>query len=452
MTTLNKLNDYGIDFQIKLITLLLTDKKFLINTIDGVQKEFFENEGHQWIVGTIKEYYNKYHIGPTKDYIESKFNKLGETVSAESIKITLQKCYKKTSEIMSDREWVESEFKEFVLNQTLRQVILDSVDLLQIGDYAKIQSKLNSAFRLQYDKHIGIDFKRDIESVFRDEERNAIPFKSPALNALTQGGYGAGDLVLLFGSPGGGKTSLMIAQLAYALSLGKNVIHYTLELSEGYTAKKYYSAITGIEVDQLKVSRKEVQEMLDKLPGRLIIKEYPPKRASFATIENHLQQLLIHEEFKPDAIAIDYLDYVKASTNRAEKKDEIDDVYIQAKSLAKELGIPILSPSQANRTAAKTAIIEGDAAAGSYDKLMIADIVISLARTRNDKNAGIGRLHFMKNRYGKDGDTFLCEIDLARNLIVIGEEPMTEEQIEMSDRVPKKQARKVLETVEKLFS
>jgi hypothetical protein len=44
------------------------------------------------------------------------------------------------------------------------------------------------------------------------------------------------------------------------------------------------------------------------------------------------------------------------------------------KGLAKELKIPILTPSQVNRMGAKDDVIEGDKAAGSYDKMMVADI------------------------------------------------------------------------------
>ena len=56
-------------------------------------------------------------------------------------------------------------------------------------------------------------------------------------------------------------------------------------------------------------------------------------------------------------------------------------------------------------------ILEGDKAAGSYDKLMIADVAISLSRKRQDKVSGLGRFHIMKNRYGMDGLTFNTKID-----------------------------------------
>ena len=118
-------------------------------------------------------------------------------------------------------------------------------------------------------------------------------------------------------------------------------------------------------------------------------------------------------DHKPDLIIIDYVDYLKAPSRgkNYERKDEIDDVFIATKGLAKELKIPILTPSQVNRMGAKDSVIEGDKAAGSYDKMMVADICLSLSRQKEDKVLGTGRVHVMKNRYGMDGMTFNVVMD-----------------------------------------
>ena len=117
---------------------------------------------------------------------------------------------------------------------------------------------------------------------------------------------------------------------------------------------------------------------------------------------------------------------------RKDRKDEIDDVYVAAKAFGKEKGIPIVSPSQANRTAAKNDIIEGDNAAGSYDKIMIGDIILSLARKRKDKIEGTGKWHVMKNRYGPDGMTFRSTINTSNGYIDIDSNPVDDDDIDTS--------------------
>ena len=237
---------------------------------------------------------------------------------------------------------------------------------------------------------------------------------------MTQGGYGKGDLILVFGNPKGGKSWAIAAMAVHAATLGKNVVIYALELGEEYVGKRLDSILTGISVSEIDDPkyRIAIDEAMSNLPGNIIIKKYPPKRASLSTIENHQRQLK-NEEFNTDVIFIDYLDLLRNRGSRKERKDDIDDVYTDAKGLAVELDIPIVSPSQANRSGADKEILESIHIAGSYDKIMIGDIVVSLARGRKDRLAGTGRWHFMGNRYGPDGITFNSTINTSNGHIEI---------------------------------
>jgi replicative DNA helicase len=424
MTTLAKLVQYGPQFQIKVIGALLTQKNFLINVSDSLEKEYFENQSNQWIIGKIQEYFQKYHTVPTIEVLATEVKKMDNEVLKIAITEGLREAYKESQS--KDLEWVEAEFTNFCKNQQMKKAIMTSVDLLNMGDYDSIRTLINNALKAGEDKNIGHEYDKDIESRYREDDRNPIPFPWKTFNNLTQGGYGKGDLVLIFGNPKGGKSWAVAAMGAFAAALGYNVLHYSLELSEGYMGKRYDAIFTGIPVDQLEKHRDKVSEIVTKVKGKVIIKAYPPKRASFDTIEAHIQQLETQHDFKPDLIIIDYLDYVRSKSKKG-TKDEIDDVYIQAKALAAEKGVPLVSPSQANRTGAGEAILEGKHAAGSYDKIMIADILISLARGRKDRINGTGNWHIMGNRYGPDGLTFGSRIDTSTGKIEINENPLDDD-------------------------
>jgi len=361
------------------------------------------------------------------EVLSTEVKKIDNDVLKIAITEGLREAYKESQ--ANDLDWVENEFTNFCKNQQVKKAIMTSVDLLGMGDYDSIKTLMNNALKAGEDKNIGHEYDKDIESRYRIDDRNAVPFPWPVFNNLTQGGMGKGDLVLVFGNPGGGKSWAVIDMGAYAAAMGFNVVHYSLELAEGYVGKRYDAVFTGIPVDALDKNRAKVEETISKVRGKVVIKEYPPKRASFDTIQAHLQQLEMQHDFKPDLIIIDYLDYVKSSTRsrNGERKEEIDDVYVGAKALAKELGIPVVSPSQANRGAAKSNIIEGDNAAGSYEKIMIGDIILSLARGRKDKVNGTGRWHVMKNRYGADGLTFGSKIDTSNGKIDIYETPLDDD-------------------------
>ena len=217
----------------------------------------------------------------------------------------------------------------------------------------------------------------------------------------------------------------LISLGAAAVKLGYNVLHYTLELSESYVGKRYDACFSGVPVDKLGEHRAEVEKLINELPGNLIVKEYSPGKASISTIESHVQKC-IDLGIKPDLVIIDYVDLLRSKRKSTEKKDEIDDVYTAAKGLARELKVPVWTVSQVNRAGAKDDIIEGDKAAGSYDKIMIADFAMSLSRKRQDKVNGTGRIHIMKNRYGMDGMSFGATIDTSVGRIKIDNDELDE--------------------------
>jgi archaellum biogenesis ATPase FlaH len=247
------------------------------------------------------------------------------------------------------------------------------------------------------------------------------------LNQLTQGGFGAGDLGIVFGNPGGGKSWMMVAMAAHAVKMGYNVVYYTLELGQDYVGKRFDCYFTGHSIEEVQHHRPEVESIVEGLAGKLVVKEYPPKAASVATLKAHLQKC-IDADIKPDMVVIDYIDYLRPPSKKfTERKDEIDDMYVACKGLAKEFKVVVLSPSQVNRMGAKDDIIEGDKAAGSYDKIMVADFCLSLSRKKEDKVHGTGRVHVMKNRYGMDGMTFGAKIDTNNGHIELTEDMPTYE-------------------------
>lgn len=407
--TLQKLSQYGKGFQVKVLGSLLTDKAFLLNVRDVLDMEYFDSEAHKWIVKQAVAYFDKYHTTITMDVLKAELLKQDNKILQTAVKEELRNSYQASQE---DLEYVQEEFSTFCKNQELKRALLESADLLNTGDYDAIRAKVEKAIKAGMDKNIGLDYLKDIESRYREDYRPTIPTPWEVVNENIGGGFGPGDLVIVFGNPGGGKSWTMVAMAAHALSLGYNVNYYTLELGEGYVGKRFDAYFTGATMEDISSQREAVEKVLGGLPGKLIVKEYPPKSASVSTIKAHIQKCA-DMDHKADLVIIDYADYLKAPSKGKfnERKDEIDDVYVACKGLAKELQLPILTPSQVNRSGAKDAIIEGDKAAGSYDKLMVADMAFSLSRQKEDKVNGTGRWHFMKNRYGMDGMTYNVNIN-----------------------------------------
>lgn len=408
--TLKSLQQYGKGFQLKVLGSLLTDKNFLLNVRDILHSDHFDSDSHKWIINQVLGYFDEYNTTITMEVLKVELQKVENDILQVALKEELRNSYASSKD---DIEYVQEEFTNFLKNQKMKSAILKSADLLKQADYEGIRDIVDFALKAGMDKTIGHDYQKDVETRFRKEARGCIPTPWPLLNDAFGGGFGGGDLGIIFGNPGGGKSWTMVAIAAHAIQLGHNVVYYTLELGEAYVGKRFDAYFTGYNADEIPEHRDEVEKVLTDLKGKLIVKEYAPKQASIQTIKAHIQKCT-DMEIKPDMIIIDYVDYLRGPSKRGgERKDEIDDVFIATKGLAKELNIPILTPSQVNRMGAKDSVIEGDKAAGSYDKMMVADICLSLSRQKEDKVAGTGRFHLMKNRYGMDGMTY--DVDMNTN-------------------------------------
>ena len=429
--TLSSLENYGIGFQTKVISGLLTDKPFLQNINDVLTDEYFSNTAHKWIVNEVLKYYQKYHTNPTMDVLKVEMKRVENEVLQLSIKEQLRDAYKSSDE--SDLTYIKQEFSNFCKNQQLKKALLNSVDLLKAGDYDSIRILVDNVLRSGQDKNIGHEYNKDVESRYREEDRTPVATPWKMFNELLQGGLGQGDFGLIFGNPGGGKSWTLVALGASAVQMGYNVIHYTLELGESYVGRRYDSFFTHIPVNKILQNKDKVEDATTELPGNLIIKEYPMGKASISTIEAHIKKC-IDLDFKPDLIIIDYVDLLSSKKKNRERKEEVDDIYMSVKGLARELKLPVWSVSQVNRAGAKDSIIEGDKAAGSYDKIMIADFAMSLSRQKKDKVNGTGRFHIMKNRYGMDGMSFNAKVDTATGHIEILNEMSEDEEETVTTR------------------
>ena len=413
--TLKNLNQYGPHFQIKVLSSLLTHKEFLVNIQDILSDEYFDNQAHKWIIKEVLRYYDKYHTTPSMDILKVEVKKIDNEVLQLSVKEQLREAYQASDE---DLEYVQEEFTGFCKNQQIKKALMSSVDLLKAGDFDSIKTIISSALQAGNDKNVGHEYLKDLESRFREDARTTIPTPWTRINELLQGGLGNGDFGLIFGNPGGGKSWSLVALGGFAVKMGYNVVHYTLELGEQYVGRRYDAFFSRIPVDKILKNRERIEEIIPSLEGELIIKEFPTGRATMSTIESHITKIT-DIGIKPDLVIIDYVDLLGTKKKTADRKGEIDDIYQSTKGLARQLDIPIWSVSQVNRAGAKDDIVEGDKAAGSYDKIMITDVCISLSRKKADKVNGTGRFHIMKNRYGIDGLTFGVEADTSTGHFIV---------------------------------
>ena len=414
---MNKLTQYGHPFQTKALAALITDRDFLQQSADIVSPEYFDSDASKWIIRKTLSYFNEYRTTPTMEVFKVEIEKIQNEVQAVAVKEQLKETYKSTQ--VKDIDYIKDTFLDFCKNQTLKNALIRSVDLLELGDYDDIRNLIDKALKAGTERDIGHEYLAELEDRFREEARNTVETPWPLINKLLCGGLGQGDLGLIAGGPGGGKSWALIALGAQAVKLGFTVIHYTLELSEKYVGRRYDACFTEIPVGDVMDNKDIVKERLENLRGGLYIREYPAGQATVNTIHAHLEKC-IQQNIEPDLIIVDYADLLTSKSSK-EKRDKLDDIYTSLRGLASEMKLPIWTASQVNRSGAREEIIQGDRMAESYSKMMITDFAMSLSRNYEDKERGTGRWHIMKNRYGADGMTYNSTMDASIGKIeVIG--------------------------------
>jgi len=417
MQSEDTLSKYGQSFQTKVISALLSDGKMLDTLGDVIHKKFFESEANKWIVDEIMSYYSEYTKVPSLDVFKAQLSKIDNPALQKTIVAQLKEAYIQIGGL--DLQYIKDEFTSFCINQNLKNVIVQSIDLLKSGNYDKIKDLVDKAMKVGVNVDLGMDYLIDFAERYDETARDTVATDWDCINELMNGGLGPGELGVVVAPSGVGKTWVLAALGAAAVKAGKTVAHYTMELSQGYVGLRYDTVFTHISSSDLTEKKEEVLSKLKRLTGKLKIKYYPPKGASSKTIQAHLEKMIAAGN-KPDLVIVDYADLLLSHSNKTDSTyAEQGGVYIDLRGMSGELGIPVWTASQTNRSAIDSEVIEADKIADSYAKVMNADFIMSLSRKAKDKLNNTARVHVMKNRFGQDGITFPAKMDTTHGTIEV---------------------------------
>ena len=410
---------FGYSFQIKLLAALFKDKLFLQQIGDILDPSFMESEANQWIVKIVLDYFVEFNALPTLEVMKVKLIDVEDELLKATIIDNLKQILKHTD--APDIEFIEKEALDFSKNQTLKTAIMDSVNLLQAGEYDSIKEKIDTAMKAGAERDIGHEYNIDVDSRFLESTRKCVPSGWSVIDDLMDGGLGPGELGVFVAPAGIGKSWGLVNVAANAVKSGLCAVHYTLELNDAYVGLRFDSVFSGIAAQNLKYHIDDVKDVVEKLEGRLVVKYYPTKSATVNTIKAHLDRVHMMG-YKPDLIVVDYADLLRGAGKSQDLRHELGNIYEDLRGMAGEYQIPVWTASQANRSSLEDDVIGAEKIAESYSKIMTADFVLSLSRKIEDKIAGTGRWHVIKNRFGPDGITFPSKMNTSNGQIDIYDE------------------------------
>ena len=413
------LTQFGHVFQAKIITSLLVEQKFLQTICDILKPEYFDSDANKWLVETIIGYFLEYKTSPTLDVMKVKIDSMAgmtNEIMQVSVVDNLKESWRNRE--ATDLKFVQEQTIEFCRNQVIKNAIMDSVDLLEHGQYDQIKKIVDEAMKAGSDRDLGHEYIEGIEERLTKSARDTIRTGWDPVDEIMDGGLGKGELGVVVAPAGIGKTWCLQNIGAAAVKEGLNVVHYTLELNQNYVGLRYDTVFSGITTASIKYYQDEIKKIINQLKGTLLIKYFPTKSATVQTLSSHLKQIEL-SGLDIDLVIVDYADILRGIGS--EKRHVLENIYEDLRGLAGEVEVPIWTASQANRSALEEEIIDATKVAEAYSKVMISDFVISISRKVEDKIANTGRFHVIKNRFGIDGITFPTSMNTSTGNIQIFE-------------------------------
>lgn len=409
MNKLNKdLGYLGPDFQYRLVHHFMEDKKYFSDMFEILDNNMFTDPNLRRFTGALMNYFDKNGIVPSYETIEIELRKeVKDDYDIELIVELIQQIKDTTDEGV---DTIKKTAHKFFKQQNYAKIVNKVSELLKNGDVDRVD-ELEDIWRKALISgnrdDLGTKLKDDLADVLSDEYRQAIPTGVDGIDESLEGGLGKGELGVIIGPSGFGKTSMTTAFANQSASQGYKTVQIVFEDKPKQIQRKHISRITNIEARDLSkpenIERVRAEmENVHIFDDTLRIKKYPTGEVTPIQIKNYLKKLT-NSGFKPDIVFIDYFECLAASKNYKDVWIGEGHTMRELEAIASDLDVALWVPTQGTKDSLSAEIVTMDKAGGSFKKIQIAHIVLSISRTNEDIEGNIATIAILKNRSGRSG-------------------------------------------------
>jgi len=418
--------DFGQPFQDRVLQLMLTNDEFLGLVSDRVAPGCFGSELCQDVAAALVDYHLKYRSAPRDLLLQELKKKLKEDSGpAEQYVGRLLKM-----EPVTNVQYVLDRIGVFVKTSRVADAIIEARELVADEQFGEAEEVVTKAFRDgRLEADLGYEYVEAVEDRVADREA-AEPEENRVLTFIPKldsrlGGLGRGELGVIFGPTGRGKTMGMVHMMKAALLQRLKVVFYTLEMADYLISERLDQSIACMTRDELRAAPKrllKMVEMVKSLGGRAMICGYPSGSVTFRDLNAHMQSL-VASGYIPDFVVVDYGDLLAPATQRDMVRHELADTFRGLRRIAGEYNVPVWTGSQSNRNSLNRLVVDVGDIAECFEKAGIADVLVSLCQTPEEEAAGEMRLFCAKNRsFGPKGWSVSVKQDFSRMQFAMREE------------------------------
>ncbi len=403
-----------------IITHSINDPIFFLKIKSYIKPNYFQNNKIGKIFEIISNFHDKYNSLPKKETLLSLFKKKYEDKAADYLSI-IDLVYDYKGKY--DNQYINDSTISFVKQAKVIEAIRTSIPQIEEGKYDEIYENIKKAVVIDFDRKLGLNFKKDAIITLKETNKKRIPTGFNCLDAVLCGGFEGGNIYTISGNYGIGKSIWLQNIGVKQLFLNKNVIIYTLELTEKAYNRRLSSIYTQIALSNLEDNMVEVEKQFQTLnmtsESNLFIKQYPTGTATTNNFRAHLEEMKTIHGFIPDIVIVDYCSIMDSL-----KHVSMENTYVRTRTLFEELravaieyDIPILTASQINRggldekKGGTKQLVTGANLSDSLGIAMTVDVHLIINQTAEEKLNSLLRLYVDKNRQGPDKITKTFGID-----------------------------------------
>jgi len=435
----------GSVFQLQLLNQIIIDKEFGRSIIDVIESDYFENKYFKIIIQMIKEYYVKFEHTPSFETLEQITKvELQQELASKIVLDTLTKIKEAPS---SGLGFVQEKGMKFCKQQELQKAMVKVQKIIDGGEfenYDKAEELIREAIQVGTKGDGLLDAFSNLDDVLNEDYRHPIPMGISGIDRLLKGGLAKGEIGVILAPTGVGKTTLMTKITNHAFNLGYNVLQLFFEDNPKIIQRKHITLWTKIHPDELTLRKEEVitkvNEIKEAMPNHLILKKLPSDTMTMLQIKNQIRKM-VADGIKIDMVTLDYIDCVVPDKNLGDEWKSEGSVMRAFEAMCHEMDLVGWTATQGNRSSISSEVVTTDQMGGSIKKAQVGHVIITVAKSLQQKEMKLATIAITKSRIGDDGVVFenckfdngMLEIDTESSVTFLGLEEKQEER--QRDRV-----------------
>ena len=388
----------------------------------------------------IKEHYSKYEHTPTFDTLEQITK--SELQQELASKIVIDTINKIKEAPLEGGEFVQEKSMKFCKQQELQKVMNKAQKIIDSGEfenYDKVEQLVRNALQVGEREDGQSDVFFNLDEVLNEDYRHPIPMGIPGIDRLLKGGLAKGEIGVILAPTGVGKSTILTKIANHAFNMGNNVLQIFFEDNQKVIQRKHYTLWTKIHPDDLSEKREEVilkvKEVEETMTNKLILKKLPSDTVTMLQIKNQIRKM-VADGTKIDMVLLDYIDCVVPDKHLGDEWKSEGSVMRAFEAMCHEMNLVGWTATQGNRASISSEVVTTDQMGGSIKKAQVGHVIITVAKTLQQKELKLATIAITKSRIGDDGvvfenckfDNAMIDIDTESSMTFLGIEEQKEER------------------------